>query len=65
MEENTSGGYNAKIEKLAYRFWEERGRPSGSPEEDWFKAERELSRELIGPAERLPFSSLSMGHVTV
>jgi hypothetical protein len=23
---------------LAYRFWEERGRPIGSPEEDWFKA---------------------------
>lgn len=64
MEENTSDGYGAEIERLAYRFWEERGRPFGSPEEDWFKAERELHRELIGPPERLPFSSLSMGHVT-
>jgi hypothetical protein len=23
---------------LAYRLWEERGRPIGSPEEDWFRA---------------------------
>lgn len=49
---------------MAYRFWEQRGRPFGSPEEDWLKAEREFDRELIGPAERLPFSSLSMGPVT-
>ena len=64
MEGNTSDGYGAEIEKLAYRFWEERGRPFGSPEEDWFKAEREFRRRLIGPPERLPFSSLGMGHVT-
>ncbi len=30
------------IAKLAYRFWEERGRPPGSPEVDWYQAEREL-----------------------
>jgi Protein of unknown function (DUF2934) len=23
---------------LAYKLWEERGRPIGSPEEDWFNA---------------------------
>lgn len=64
MEANTSNGHGVEIEKLAYRFWEERGRPFGSPEEDWFKAESEFNRGLIGPPERLPFSSLSMGHVT-
>jgi hypothetical protein len=64
MKGNTSGDDGARIEKLAYRFWEERGRPLGSPEEDWLKAEREFQRELTGPPERLPFSSLSMGHVT-
>jgi Protein of unknown function (DUF2934) len=64
MEGNTSGAYSAQLEKLAYRFWEERGRPFGSPEEDWLKAEREFDRELIGPPERLPFSLMSMGHVT-
>lgn len=32
-----------RIELRAYQFWEERGRPWGSPDEDWFKAEMELS----------------------
>ena len=65
MERNTLGAYSMQIEKLAYRFWEERGCPLGSPEEDWLKAEREFDRELIGPPQRLPFSSLSMGPVTI
>jgi hypothetical protein len=29
----------AAIAELAYRFWEERGRPEGSPDEDWYRAE--------------------------
>ncbi len=65
MERNTSDVNSAQIEKLAYRFWEERGRPFGSPEVDWLKAEREFRRRLIGPPQRLPFSSLSMGPVTI
>ena len=28
------------VAKLAYKLWEERGRPFGSPEVDWFAAER-------------------------
>jgi hypothetical protein len=31
-----------KQRALAYRLWEERGRPEGRPEEDWFEAERRL-----------------------
>jgi hypothetical protein len=31
-----------EVRKLAYRFWQERGCPTDSPEEDWFRAEREL-----------------------
>jgi DUF2934 family protein len=27
------------ISKLAYQLWKERGRPEGSPEEDWFRAQ--------------------------
>jgi hypothetical protein len=27
------------IANLAYRLWQERGCPIGSPEEDWFRAE--------------------------
>jgi hypothetical protein len=31
-----------KQRELAYRLREERGRPQGRPEEDWFEAERRL-----------------------
>jgi Protein of unknown function (DUF2934) len=32
-----------EIELRAYHSWEARGRPWGSPETDWFKAEQELA----------------------
>jgi hypothetical protein len=35
-----------RIELLAYRYWEQRGRPGGSPDEDWFRAELEIDREF-------------------
>ncbi len=31
-----------RIAELAYRHWQERGCPYGSPEEDWYRAEEEL-----------------------
>ncbi len=31
-----------EIARLAYSYWENRGRQDGSPEDDWFRAEREL-----------------------
>ena len=31
-----------KQRELAYRLWEERGRPVGRPDEDWYEAERRL-----------------------
>ena len=34
-----------KIARLAHAIWEARGRPYGSPEEDWFRAEEELRRK--------------------
>jgi len=34
----------AAIAELAYRMWEERGRPEGSPEVDWYRAESEIDR---------------------
>ena len=34
-----------KQRELAYRLWEERGRPEGRAEEDWFEAERRLSSD--------------------
>jgi hypothetical protein len=30
------------IARLAYQIWEERGRPIGSAEADWYEAERQL-----------------------
>jgi len=34
---------HARIAQLAYSFWQQRGCPHGSPEEDWFRAEREIT----------------------
>jgi hypothetical protein len=31
-----------RIALLAYSFWEARGRQGGSPEDDWYRAEREI-----------------------
>lgn len=33
---------HARTAELAYRFWEERGCPVGSPDEDWYRAEEEI-----------------------
>jgi len=33
-----------RIARLAYAYWEARGRPDGSSEEDWFRAEAEIRR---------------------
>ena len=37
-----------EIARLAYNYWEARGRPLGSPEEDWLRAERDLLMERSG-----------------
>ena len=33
------------IAVLAYSYWLERGQPDGSPEEDWLRAEQELTQQ--------------------
>jgi hypothetical protein len=35
----------ADIARLAYHLWEARGGESGSPEEDWYTAERQLKAQ--------------------
>ena len=35
-----------RIALLAYSYWEKRGRQGGSPEEDWYRAEREVSNQV-------------------
>jgi hypothetical protein len=38
--------YREDIASLAYSLWQARGGPDGSPEEDWFRAEREIEARL-------------------
>ena len=38
--------YREETAKLAYNLWQARGCPIGSPEEDWFAAERETQVRL-------------------
>lgn len=38
-----------EVARLAYAYWEARGCPAGSAEEDWLRAEREL-RSQLSPA---------------
>ena len=45
------------VTKLAYRHWEERGMPLGSPEVDWFAAERALYASLVASGLATPFAS--------
>jgi hypothetical protein len=46
------------IAELAFRFWEERGCPQGSPDEDWYKAERIIDREQGSePGKRKPLET--------
>ena len=33
-----------EIERLAHQYWVERGRPHGSHEQDWYRAEQELRK---------------------
>ena len=37
---------HAEIAEVAYLFWEERGRPSGTAEADWLEAEQ-MVRERV------------------
>lgn len=36
-----------EIARLAYRYWQERGCPIGSPEEDWYRAGNELRQRVV------------------
>ena len=38
------------IARLAYSYWEERGCPNDSPDEDWLRAEAELRNRLATAA---------------
>ena len=46
--------------KLAYEYWERRGRPLGSPEIDWLAAEKDLASSFRDSKEELPLYSLRL-----
>ena len=43
------------ITTLAYKLWMDRGCPIGSPEEDWFGAEKELRVYANRPPQRTAY----------
>jgi len=42
-----------RVRQRAFELWEQRGRPIGSAEVDWFRAEKEIDAEL-NPLKKLP-----------
>jgi hypothetical protein len=47
-EDAAPGLTNERVAAVAYQLWGLRGSPQGSPEDDWFEAERQLSQEIAG-----------------
>ena len=45
------------VAKLAHQHWEARGMPFGSPEVDWFAAERALYESLVASGLITPSAS--------
>lgn len=45
------------VARLAHQHWERRGMPLGSPEVDWFAAERALYESLVASGLVLPSAS--------
>ena len=39
-----------ELARLAYSYWQDRGCPIGSPEEDWYRAENELRKPIAATA---------------
>jgi hypothetical protein len=39
-----------EIARLAYAYWEARGCPIGSPEQDWYRAEDALRKPIAATA---------------
>ena len=45
------------VARLAHQYWERRGMPLGSPDVDWFAAERVLYESLVASGSVLPVAS--------
>jgi Protein of unknown function (DUF2934) len=58
---NHSSSSREEVELRAYQHWEARGRPSGTPETDWFNAEQELA--AVEPEDVLSKLAREVGSV--
>jgi Protein of unknown function (DUF2934). len=56
--ENSEAQNREKIAALAYEFWKARGCPQGTPDEDWFRAEREIARSNEMESRESPEGSM-------
>jgi hypothetical protein len=61
MKDLFAGDLHDATERLAYIYWELRGRPTGSPEIDWFQAERDLARIREHSERDFSLGSLRLG----
>lgn len=55
-----AGDLHELTEKVAYRYWQRRGCPIGSPEIDWAAAEKALASSFKHSEKELPLYSLQM-----
>jgi|HubBroStandDraft_6_1064221.scaffolds.fasta_scaffold4710964_1 hypothetical protein len=53
-----------EIARLAYRFWEERGRPHGSSEADWYRAVDALRTHDAEERALPPVAGMRLWHET-
>lgn len=60
MNDLLAGDSRELTAKLAYEYWELRGRPLGSPEIDWFAAEKALASLRAYSGDTFLVSSLQL-----
>jgi len=53
------------IAMRAYELWQERGRPEGSQEEDWFRSQDELPTRSGNPAIEKTFCKFWLAEATL
>jgi hypothetical protein len=50
----TASMIHQRVCERAYELWEQRGCPEGSPDEDWYMAEREIEGAKAGESDTNP-----------
>ncbi len=61
MEVSFAGDVHGLMNKLAYEYWERRGRPLGSPEKDWCAAEKAIESARAHGKDDFSLYSLRLG----